>query len=107
MGTSDYFREHGVDVEPIQWNFENVGEDTTKAGLAGQMYSMAEFLANQHFHMVVNVPMRTGGARRVSSFVPTYGYRYVRYALGVAVKFCKVFPRSSQCCFYIYLNTSI
>ena len=32
---------YSVNFAFFQWNFENVGEDTTKAGLAGDMYSMA------------------------------------------------------------------
>ena len=27
LGTADYFREHGIDVEPIQWMFEHIGEE--------------------------------------------------------------------------------
>ena len=83
LGTSDYFREHGIDVEPIQWNYENVGNE--EASMADQMVSMADYLSKKHFHMVINLPMRTGGARRVSSFVPTYGYRTRRMAIDYSV----------------------
>ena len=86
LGTSDYFREHGIDVEPIQWMFENIGENSSDIDkMAGQMVSMADYLSNQHFDLVINLPMRTGGARRVSSFVPTYGYRTRRMAIDYSV----------------------
>ena len=49
------------------------GQDINK--MAGQMVSMADYLSNKHFDLVINLPMRNSGARRVSSFVPTYGYR--------------------------------
>ncbi len=76
MGTSDFFNEHGVPVEPIEWTFGDLGDAFMKIDqMAGQMVSMADYLSNKHFHLVINLPMRTSGARRVSSFIPTYGYR--------------------------------
>jgi hypothetical protein len=49
--------------KPIQVQ-ENIGEITTK----GQFNNMADFLAHKHLDLVINLPMRHGGARRVSSF---------------------------------------
>eukprot|EP00095_Tigriopus_kingsejongensis_P000738 maker-scaffold1408_size42850-snap-gene-0.11 protein:Tk00738 transcript:maker-scaffold1408_size42850-snap-gene-0.11-mRNA-1 annotation:"cad protein" len=85
LGTSDYFREHGIPVEPIEWVFGNMGEDIKIDSMAGQMVSMADYLSNKHFDMVINLPMRTSGARRVSSFIPTYGYRTRRMAIDYSV----------------------
>ncbi len=36
---------------------------------------MADYLRREEVDLVINLPLRTAGARRVSSFVPTYGYR--------------------------------
>ena len=85
MGTADYFREHGVPVEPIEWMFADIGEEIKIDKMAGQMVSMADYLSSKHFHLVINLPMRTSGARRVSSFVPTYGYRTRRMAIDYSV----------------------
>ena len=84
-GTSDFYREHGVPVETVEWIFESIGDDIGIDKMAGQMVSMADYLANKHFDLVVNLPMRIGGARRVSSFVPTYGYRTRRMAVDYSV----------------------
>ncbi len=40
---------------------------------------MADYLRREEVDLVINLPLRTAGARRVSSFVPTYGYRTRRY----------------------------
>ena len=45
MGTADYFREHGVPVEPIEWMFADIGEEIKIDKMAGQMVSMADYLS--------------------------------------------------------------
>lgn len=45
---------------------------------------MAEFLAEKNIDLVINLPMRNGGARRVSSFV-THGYRTRRLAVDLTI----------------------
>ena len=53
-----------IQVESIEWAYENIGEITSK----GQLNNMADFLAHKQLDLVINLPMRHGGARRVSSF---------------------------------------
>jgi len=84
-GTSDFYREHGIPVDTVDWIFENLGEDINIDKMAGQMVSMADFLSNKHFDLVINLPMSSHGARRVSSFIPTYGYRTRRMAVDYSV----------------------
>eukprot|EP00092_Neocalanus_flemingeri_P024222 GFUD01026270.1.p1 GENE.GFUD01026270.1~~GFUD01026270.1.p1 ORF type:complete len:2226 (-),score=685.36 GFUD01026270.1:76-6753(-) len=84
-GTSDFYREHGIPVETVDWIFDNMGEDFRINKMAGDMVSMADFLSNKHFDLVINLPMTNSGARRVSSFVPTYGYRTRRMAVDYSV----------------------
>ncbi|XP_058443628.1 CAD protein [Malaya genurostris] len=83
MGTGDFYTEHGVDVECVQWTFDAAvtGEEN---GGAGELRHLAEFLANKQFDMVINLPMRGGGARRVSSFM-THGYRTRRLAVDYSI----------------------
>lgn len=76
MGTADFYTEHGVDVQPVHWNFENIGEHAT----SGDLNHLANFLLNKSFDLVINLPMRNGGARRASSFM-THGYRTRRLAV--------------------------
>lgn len=83
MGTGDFYTEHGVDVECVQWTFDAAvtGDEN---GSAGELRHLAEFLANKQFDMVINLPMRGGGARRVSSFM-THGYRTRRLAVDYSI----------------------
>lgn len=50
------------------------------------MVTMSNYLSNKMFDLVINLPMRIGGARRVSSFgLPTNGYRARRMAIDYSV----------------------
>ncbi|XP_012543292.1 CAD protein [Monomorium pharaonis] len=82
MGTADFYTEHGVEVEPVQWTFENlaVNEDSSPS----QLRHLADFLSKKQFDLVINLPMRNGGARRVSNFM-THGYRTRRLAVDYSV----------------------
>ncbi|XP_060662092.1 CAD protein [Drosophila nasuta] len=80
MGTGDFYAEHGVDVESVQWTFDK----TTPDDINGELRHLAEFLANKQFDLVINLPMRGGGVRRVSSFM-THGYRTRRLAVDYSI----------------------
>ncbi|XP_045107647.1 CAD protein-like isoform X4 [Portunus trituberculatus] len=87
LGTADFYSTHGIQVEPVEWAYENIAETATK----GQLSSMADYLARKgliysirEFDLVINLPMRGGGARRVSSFL-TQGYRTRRMAVDFSV----------------------
>lgn len=54
--------------------------DNTK----GELCNIASYLANKEFDLVINLPMRNGGARRVSSFM-TQGYKTRRMAVDYSV----------------------
>ena len=84
-GTSDFYQEHGIPVEPVEWVFETIGDEHDIDKMAGQMVSMADYLSSKHFDLVINLPMKSCGARRVSSFIPTYGYRTRRMAVDYSV----------------------
>lgn len=72
-------------METIEWMYADIGEIQQINKMAGQMVSMADYLSNQHFDLVINLPMRSGGAGRVSSFIPSYGYRTRRMAVDYSV----------------------
>ncbi|KAF7990987.1 hypothetical protein HCN44_000792 [Aphidius gifuensis] len=82
LGTADFYNEHGVEVESVEWTFENidVNEDTSP----NELRHLADFLSKKHFDLVINLPMRNGGARRVSNFM-THGYRTRRLAVDYSV----------------------
>ncbi|XP_035736372.1 CAD protein-like [Vespa mandarinia] len=82
MGTADFYTEHGVEIEPVQWTFENIGvnEDSSPS----ELRHLADFLSKKQFDLVINLPMRNGGARRVSNFM-THGYRTRRLAVDYSV----------------------
>lgn len=64
----------------MQWTFENIDDIANQ----GELKPLAEFLATKQFDLVINLPMRNGGARRVSSFM-THGYRTRRLAIDYSV----------------------
>ncbi|CAK1552080.1 unnamed protein product [Leptosia nina] len=82
MGTGDFYTEHGIDVESVQWTFDHIG-DLDDARSDGELMHLADFMARRQLDLVINLPMR-GGARRVSSFT-THGYRTRRLAVDYAV----------------------
>lgn len=73
-------------MECVQWTFDAALSGGDENGGAGELRHLAEFLANKQFDMVINLPMRGGGARRVSSFM-THGYRTRRLVLFYAHNF--------------------
>ncbi|XP_063821718.1 multifunctional protein r isoform X2 [Ostrinia nubilalis] len=82
MGTGDFYTEHGIEVESVQWTFDHIG-DVDDARADGELMHLADFMARRQLDLVINLPMR-GGARRVSSF-STHGYRTRRLAVDYAV----------------------
>lgn len=65
-------------MEPVEWTFEDIGENE------GQLVDLGDYLARKQFDLVINLPMRSGGVRRVSSFL-THGYRTRRMAVEYSV----------------------
>lgn len=80
LGTADFYTEHGVNVESVQWTFENIDDMASES----ELKPLAEFLSKKQFDLVINLPMRNGGARRVSSFM-THGYRTRRLAIDYSI----------------------
>ncbi|KAI1287621.1 CAD protein [Halotydeus destructor] len=78
MGTADFYTGQDIPVESVEWPFADVGADSATKG---QIQSIAQYLATKEFDMVINLPMRSSGARRVS----THGYRTRRFAVDFAV----------------------
>lgn len=67
-------------IEAMIWPFHDSGEE----GSEGQQCSIADFLEQKGFDLVVNLPMCSSGARRIST-VLTQGYRTRRMAVDCAV----------------------
>ncbi|CAL4069793.1 unnamed protein product, partial [Meganyctiphanes norvegica] len=68
-------------IEAVEWAYQDIEET---AANVGNLISMADYLARKEFDLVINLPMRGGGARRVSSFM-TQGYRTRRMAVDFSV----------------------
>lgn len=64
----------------MEWTFESIDDITSQ----GELRPLAEFLSKKQFDLVINLPMRNGGARRVSSFM-THGYRTRRLAIDYSI----------------------
>ena len=78
-----------MQVEPVEWPFKDFSEVPIdgRNGVPSeseQLNSIADYIARKEFDLVINLPMRNGGSRRVSSFM-TQGYRTRRMAVDYAV----------------------
>ncbi|KAI4473730.1 hypothetical protein M0804_015210 [Polistes exclamans] len=82
MGTANFYNEHGVEVEPVQWTFKNI--DVNEDSSPSELRHLADFLSKKQFDLVINLPMRNGGTRRVSNIM-THGYRTRRLAVDYSV----------------------
>ncbi|XP_067406623.1 multifunctional protein CAD [Emydura macquarii macquarii] len=82
LGTADFYTEHGIKVLAVDWQFEEA--DGSEAGAKETQRSILDYLAENHFELVINLSMRNAGGRRLSSFV-TKGYRTRRLAVDYSV----------------------
>ncbi|NWT48006.1 PYR1 protein, partial [Chroicocephalus maculipennis] len=82
LGTADFYTEHGIKVMAVDWHFDEA--DSSEAGARETQRSILDYLAENHFEMVINLSMRNSGGRRLSSFV-TKGYRTRRLAVDYSV----------------------
>ncbi|XP_053918724.1 CAD protein isoform X2 [Cuculus canorus] len=82
LGTADFYTEHGIKVMAVDWHFEEA--DGSEVGTRETQRSILDYLAENHFEMVINLSMRNSGGRRLSSFV-TKGYRTRRLAVDYSV----------------------
>ncbi|PKU33585.1 cad protein [Limosa lapponica baueri] len=83
LGTADFYTEHGIKVMAVDWHFEEA-EGSEAGARETQQRSILDYLAENHFEMVINLSMRNSGGRRLSSFV-TKGYRTRRLAVDYSV----------------------
>ena len=86
IGTADFFESNNISIHPIDWKYEqtdsNENGDSSTAENNPQT-TVADYLANGAFDLVINIPMRST-LLRASSFV-TQGYRCRRLATDYSV----------------------
>lgn len=61
----------------MDWPFEEGGNGATEQ-------SILDYLAQNKFDLVINLPLRNTGSRRASSFI-THGYRTRRMAIDYSI----------------------
>ena len=71
-------------VKAVDWPYEDTGKDGKETQNGIHQRSIANYLADNKFDLVINLPMRDGGSRAASSFV-TQGYRTRRMAVDYSV----------------------
>nr|XP_018670940.1 CAD protein-like [Ciona intestinalis] len=90
VGTADFYTEHGIKVKALDWP----NEENEKKSKNISQYSIKEYLTNNIFGLVINLPMRSGGgsgsgssARQSAnpSSVATRGYLFRRLAIDLSV----------------------
>ncbi|KAK3581322.1 hypothetical protein CHS0354_016168 [Potamilus streckersoni] len=79
-GTADFYNEHGFKVKAVEWPYEDLSDSKG----AGAQRTIADYLADNMFDLVINLPLRSGGSYRASSFV-TQGYKTRRMAVDYSV----------------------
>lgn len=79
LGTADFYTEHGIEVISVDWPFEEGGN-----GAGAKERSIADYLATNKFDLVINLPLRSSGARRASTYF-THGYKTRRMAIDYSV----------------------
>ena len=106
-GTADFYSEHKVKVETVDWCYEdtstcnmeplsNNNSSNKTNGLlddadfdhwsatAKEQRTVADYLMTNHFDMVINIPMKSTATLRASSFM-TQGYHTRRMAVNYSV----------------------
>ncbi|XP_005099583.1 CAD protein isoform X3 [Aplysia californica] len=81
MGTADFYHEHGFKIKAVDWPYEEPSEDGVRNG---EQRTIADYLSDHMFDLVINLPLRTTGTYRASSFV-TQGYKTRRMAVDYSV----------------------
>jgi len=85
-----------IQIKPIDWPYE----DSDTNGNGSSQRTIADYLAENKFDLVINLPLRSG-SQRASSFV-TQGYKTRRMAIDYSVplitdvKCCKMFVEVSE-----------
>lgn len=82
IGTADFYSTHGVQIETVDWPYEDSEESRRKSTV--KQRNIADYLSEKKFDLVVNLPMRNGGSRAASAFV-TQGYKTRRMAVDYSV----------------------
>ena len=72
---------YALQIKAVDWPYEDTGD--TKINGAEQR-TIADYLADNMFDLVINLPLRNGGSHRASSFV-TQGYKTRRMAVDYSV----------------------
>jgi carbamoyl-phosphate synthase/aspartate carbamoyltransferase/dihydroorotase len=103
-GTADFYSEHNIKVEAVDWHYEDNSpvdtqvKDTSKSNglykmdeadsylskIAEQQRTVADYLMSNHFDMIINIPMKSTATLRASSFT-TQGYHTRRIAINYSV----------------------
>ncbi|CAG0922202.1 unnamed protein product, partial [Notodromas monacha] len=84
LGTADFYAEHGINIEAVEWPFPDLSEASPGLPESDELNNVGDFLSRKELDLVINLPMRNGGSRRVSSFI-TQGYRTRRMAVDYAI----------------------
>jgi carbamoyl-phosphate synthase / aspartate carbamoyltransferase / dihydroorotase len=94
-GTADYYSEHQIKVETVDWRYEDSGMTTSNNNALNgtptltsttdsssssssmthqNQRTVADYLTSKHFDLVINIPMKSSATFRASSFM-TQGYQ--------------------------------
>ncbi|CAL1543202.1 unnamed protein product [Lymnaea stagnalis] len=81
MGTADFYNEHNFNIKAVDWPYEDTGDESSRNG---EQRTIADYLSEHMFDLVINLPLRNSGSYRASSFI-TQGYKTRRMAVDYSV----------------------
>ncbi|XP_065831143.1 multifunctional protein CAD-like isoform X2 [Oscarella lobularis] len=79
IGTADFYSEHGINIQTMEWPFQ----DSESSSQSDDVYSIAHYLMNQKFDLVINLPGKNRGLRRPSYL--SWGYKARRMAVDCSI----------------------
>ena len=60
-GTADFYSEHNIKIETVDWKKLNDNEDGKKNTDQNDQRSVVDYLMSNHFDLLINIPMKGAG----------------------------------------------
>lgn len=58
IGTADFYNDHGVEMEAVEWPFNDTGNGSAKTNGSTSYHNIADYLSQKMICLVINLPFR-------------------------------------------------
>jgi carbamoyl-phosphate synthase/aspartate carbamoyltransferase/dihydroorotase len=79
-GTADFYQGKEIRIQSVEWPFEEGAGNASDSDKINGTRTIADFVSNRDFHLMINLPIRGSGAYRISAY-RTHGYKTRRMAI--------------------------